>query len=120
MTEKYRWEQDPSRKNCADSEQLDGQIKTLSEWQTTVMPGSTKTACRGDCDCKLVPVPDSSKLTKNPIRVPDNLGAPILFKMSHILPDGTIRANSKNRPEKFAPVTPDNKVVNRPKRIRRT
>lgn len=52
----YRWEFDPAKEHCESCRSLHGTVRTLAEWQETVMPKSDQLDCKGfHCGCELVP-----------------------------------------------------------------
>lgn len=105
----FRWEQQPGKRTCKSSEGLEGQIRSLDAWEASVVPGSTFTACGGNCDCRLVPSEEPA--TKNPFHVFSGSGDPVSVSPSKIFPDGSIRATIKNEPDQLAAINPDNQVI---------
>jgi hypothetical protein len=105
----FRWQQQPGKRTCQSSEGLHDQIRTLEGWEASVVPGSTFTACGGNCDCRLVPTDQA--VTKNPFHVFSGSGDPVSISPAKTFADGSIRATIKNEADQLLAVTPDNKVV---------
>ncbi len=53
----HRWvlESDGYGAHCADCLELDGEVRTLAEWQNSVMPGSGCLHCGSGCRCSYSP-----------------------------------------------------------------
>jgi hypothetical protein len=53
----HRWvlDSDGFGAHCPDCLELDGEVRTLDEWQNSVMPGSGCLQCRSSCRCSLQP-----------------------------------------------------------------
>ncbi|NMB55132.1 MAG: hypothetical protein GYA15_10575 [Leptolinea sp.] len=56
----HRWTLDTGRHagHCPDCLSLDGEVRTLAEWQNSVMPGSACLQCGSGCRCSLQPTLD--------------------------------------------------------------
>lgn len=105
----FVWEQSPGKRTCKSSEGLTGQIKTLKTWEALVLPGSKFTACKGNCDCRLIPTIES--ITSNPFSVVSPGGEPVSLEPLKFFEDGSIRATIRNEPNTFGAVNPDNSNV---------
>ena len=52
----YKWTYDNKKQHCSDCYSLNGQVRTLDQWQMTIMPGSPNLECGGTrCGCQLEP-----------------------------------------------------------------
>lgn len=67
----FRWQYDPRAEHCRDCLELNGQVKTASQWKATgIFPGSPSLECRGFCRCSLVEV--AVKTVYEPVLVGSN------------------------------------------------
>lgn len=46
---------------CTSCEDRHGQVATLQEWTQLGLPGNPGLVCNGNCNCELVPVPDTNE-----------------------------------------------------------
>lgn len=66
---RYRWDMDPSKKNCDDCKGLNGIVLTGAEWNDLgLYPQSYALICKGWCGCKLTPT-DAPSMGLENVRV---------------------------------------------------
>jgi len=56
MSDLYQWQYNPDAQHCKVCTRLNGQIKSLQEWQADGMPGRRQEGCYANCCCDLVRV----------------------------------------------------------------
>lgn len=59
----YKWKQRPGKRTCKDSNNLNNTIDTMRNWRTKGTPGSESMACKGKCDCMLVPTKEEKAIS---------------------------------------------------------
>jgi len=67
--------------HCPDCLSLEGEVRTLDEWQNSVMPGSSRLQCGGRCRCHLEPTLNLP--TRFVIQLPLEANAALFRKMMY-------------------------------------
>ena len=72
----YQWQYNPGAKHCEVCTELNGQIKSLEEWQTDGLPGRRQEGCYANCCCDLVRVKSTktesirkNRITNTPLKM---------------------------------------------------
>jgi 2'-5' RNA ligase len=56
------WRRDAKKESCSDCIRLDGKVRSLEDWNKTILPGDSRLECRGYlCGCDLVDPPAGKK-----------------------------------------------------------
>lgn len=97
----FKWNADYSGRICIDGMALNGIINTLSEFQRQYYPGAVFLACRGECDCELVPEKELEiEVTTSPT---PTTPAPLGGAGALILLDGIVKSESNQNPRPKKP-----------------